>query len=277
MAEEVKSQLPVNVSTTDANGKPLDNPVPTMVNPNESVGSPTIAAEARGLILNTNIDKTNHDLAHACDFILELQKSINFKKYAKALGNAIREGIRAIMKALGLSDPTGQYSWVIDQLKSIARWLKRVQKEVIQPINDFIKYVYAYITKLRAIITWILSLPDRLLALVKSCLQNLLFLIGNIFTDIAEGVAEGLSDEATAQVFKEVKATAEVAYDTAKQAAVTVAAAAAIPAAATVGLLVPASESDLADANKTIANYEKTVPSEQDSQIPAQEQNRSTP
>ena len=270
------SELPVNVSTTNVDGKPLDTPKPTMVNPNESVGSPTIAAEARGLIKYTNIDKTNHDLAHACDFILELQKSINFKKYTKALSDAIREGIRAVMKALGLTDPTGQYSWVIDQLKSIARWLKRVQKEVIEPINDFIKYVNAYITKLRAIITWILSLPDRLLALIKECLQRVLALIANIFTDIVDGVSEGLSDDATSQVFKEVKATAEIAYDTAKQAATTVAAAAAIPAAATVGLLVPASESDLAEANQTISNYEKTVPSEKDSQIPAQEQNRNT-
>ena len=75
-----------------------------------------------------------------------------------------------------------------------------IQKEIIQPIIDFEKYVLAYITKLRAMIAWILSLPARLLAILQDCLQRLLKLIANIFSDIGQGFSDGLSDSSFQEV-----------------------------------------------------------------------------
>lgn len=207
------------------------------------------------LVNGTSIDNTNKQLAHVCDFVSELQKNIALKKFLKAVANQIREGIRAIMRLLGLSDATGQYSWLIDKLKSIARELRRIQKEIIQPIIDFEKYVLAYITKLRAIIQWILGLPARFLALLRDCLARLLKLIANVFSDFfAELSDSGGSSELT-ELVSAAKEVATEAFNTVSLTSQAVAGAVAIPVAATAGLLIPVSQADLTAANNTIATY----------------------
>ena len=223
-------------------------------------GQPSINAASRGIVDKTSVGKTNSQLSHVCDFVSEMQKNIELKKFLKAVANQIREAIRAIMKLLGL-EPTGTYSLIIDELKSIARELRRIQKEIIQPIIDFEKYVLAYITKLRAIIQWILGLPARFLALLKECLTRLLQLIGSVFSDFfAELSGGGASSELT-ELVSAAKEVATEAYNTVNLAGVAVAGAAAIPVAATAGLLIPVSAADLAAANTTIANYTSTFAS----------------
>ena len=224
-------------------------------------GQPSINAASRGIVDGTSVGKTNSQLSHVCDFVLEMQKNIQLKKFLKAVANQIREGIRAIMRLLGVTDATGQYSWLIDKLKSIARELKRIQKDIIQPIIDFEKYVLAYITKLREIVQWILGLPARFLALLRDCLARVLQLIGSVFSDFfAELSGGGASSELT-ELVSAAKEVATEAYNTVNLAGQAVAGAVAIPVAATSGLLIPVSEADLAAANTTIANYTDTFAS----------------
>jgi hypothetical protein len=213
------------------------------------------------LVNGTSIDNTNKQLAHVCDFVSELQKNIALKKFLKAVANQIREGIRAVMRFLGLSDATGQYSWLIDKLKSIARELKRIQKEIIQPIIDFEKYVLAYITKLRALIQWILSLPARFLAMLRDCLSRLLKLIANVFSDFFAELTEGAGSSELTELVSAAKEVATEAYNTVNLTSQAVAGAVAIPVAATAGLLVPVSQAELNAANTTIANYTSSHPS----------------
>jgi hypothetical protein len=223
-------------------------------------GQPSIPAAARGIVDGTSVGKTNSQLAHVCDFVLEMQKNIELKKFLKAMANTIREGIRAIMRFLGL-EPTGQYSWLIDKLKSIARELKRIQKEIIQPIIDFAKYVLAYIAKLRAIIQWILGLPARFIALLKECLGRLLKLIGSVFSDFFAELSGTGGDAGLAELVSTAKDVAEEAYKTVNLAGEAAVSVSAIPVAATAGLLIPVSEADLIAANTTIANYTSSFPS----------------
>jgi len=224
-------------------------------------GQPSLNAAARGIVNGTSVGNTNKQLAHVCDFVSEMQKNIELKKFLKAVANQIREGIRAIMRLLGITDATGQYSWLIDKLKSIARELKRIQKEIIQPIIDFEKYVLAYITKLREIVQWILGLPARFLALLRDCLSRLLKLIGSVFSDFFAELSGGQTNSELTELVSAAKEVASEAYKTVNLAGVAVAGAVAIPVAATAGLLIPVNAADLAAANTTIANYTSTFAS----------------
>jgi hypothetical protein len=187
-----------------------------------------------------------------------MQKNINLKKYTKALAKTIRDALRYVMRTLGLTDATGEVSWLANTLKTIAREVNRINKEILQPILDFEKYVLAYVAKLRAIIAWILSLPAKFLALLQDCLARLLKLIGAIFKDIGAGLSEGFSegDGNYDEIIKEAKAAATAASNTVKLTIAAAAGAVNIAGAATVGLLVPTSQAELDAANATIAAYE---------------------
>lgn len=220
----------------------------------------------------------NNDLSKVCDFKLEVQKNTALKDWLKAAAKKIREAIRWVIKALGLSDVTGSYSWVINQLKAYAREIRRIQKEIIQPVLDFQKYVMAYIVKLRAIIQWILGLPEKLLQLLQNCLRSLLKAIGSILTDVTSGSggAEdslGFDKEGWQELTDAFKDAANATGDLLNSAMTVLNNTIAIPVAATAGLLNPVSDSELAAANQFISDYEKSS----DNKLPEQNAGLQTP
>ena len=156
---------------------------PRLVGDVPAAGGPTISPYARGNIAGTSIDATNNSLVHSCDFVLDLKKSIGLKKFLKAVAKWIREGIRAIQRALGLTDPSGSFSVLINKLKEIAEDIRYIQKEYIEPIIEFQKYVLAVIVLIRALIQWILGLPAKLLRLLQECLTRLLKTLVSLFVD----------------------------------------------------------------------------------------------
>jgi hypothetical protein len=148
-------------------------------------------------------------------------------------------------------------------LKALAREIKAIRVEILQPIIDFEKYVLAYVTKIRAIIQWILSLPLQLLALLKNCLERLLKLIGSVFADIITGALGSLPDTPTEGLSDAIAAAKEVAqeaYKAAQSVSTIVGLAITIPAAATIGLLAPVSQADLDAANNYIQTYNSENP-----------------
>jgi hypothetical protein len=252
-------------------------PIPPAYSKEGELGKPNTPRLSQGVVTGTGVEDSNKKIEHVCDFVSEMQKNINLKKYIKAVADKIREAIRAIMRALGISDATGQYSWLIDKLKSFAREAKRIQKEIIQPIIDFEKYVLAYITKLREMIAYILSLPARLLAILQDCLQRLLKLIANIFSDIGQGFSDELSSSSFQEVIDAAKEAAGAAADTVRAASTAAAGVAIIATSATAGLLIPANAAEIEQANATIAAFEKTVPTTADATPAPQEQNKNVP
>jgi len=221
------------------------------------VGQPTLAPLARGVVANTAISQANDNLAHVCDFVGDMQKNINLKKYTKAIAQQIRKAIRAVLRALGLGDATGQTSWLLNTLKSIKREVDYINKQILQPILDFQKYVVAYIAKLREILQWILSLPAKFLALLQDCLARIIKAIGNVFKDIGAGLSDGLQSSGDFDaILKEAKSLATTVGDTVKLTAAVGAGTVAIVGSATAGLLVPTSQAELDAANATIAAYE---------------------
>jgi len=224
----------------------------------ESVGQPTVPPLARGVVANTAISQANSNLSHVCDFVGDMQKNINLKKYTKAIAAQIRKAIRAVLRLLGLGDGTGKVSWLLNTLKSIKREVDYINKQILQPILDFQKYVVAYIAKLREILQWILSLPAKFLALLKDCLAKIIKAIANVFKDIGAGLSEGFSDGPSdfGETLEEAKALATTVGNTVRLTAAVGAGTVAIVGSATAGLLVPTSQTELDAANATIAAYE---------------------
>jgi len=225
------------------------------------------------------ITLTNNNREHVCDFILELKKNFELGKYIKAVANVIREALKWILKQISFGDPSGEITKIANLLRSYAAELRRIQKEVIKPIIEFEKVVLAYVTKLRAIIQWVLSLPVILAKLLAGCLYRLLKLIASIFVDLWKQATTGLVDEVNAEKLAADEAagimgpTADfnVLVDAAKDAvsatgdiisatSQAVALAVAIPTSLTVGLLVPVTKAELDAANNTIKAYNTANP-----------------
>ena len=216
-----------------------------------------------GSVSGTIIDATNKKRDHSCGFVDGLKHDLALKDFFRAVGKYIRDAIRAVLKAIGMADPSGQLSYYANLLRALASEIQFIREEILQPIIDFEKYVLAYITKMRAIIQWILSLPAQLLALLKNCLERLLSLIASAFTDILTGAKGSFSDtptEGLSDVIAAAKEVAQEAYKTAQSVAAVAGLAIAIPTAATVGLLAPVSQADLDAANNYIQVYNANNP-----------------
>ena len=211
-----------------------------------------------------SIAARNNNLVHSCDFVNDLKKNIGLKKFLKAIAKWIREGIRKIQQLLGFSDPSGSFSEIINMLKAAAEFIRYVIKEYIEPIIEFEKYVLAVLVKIRAIIQWILSLPAKLLKLLQDCLARLLKSLASLFADVwAEATAEvplGDAGKGFSELSAAVKEAAGAAGDLLKATTTVAALTVGIAASATVGLLAPVSEADIANADKTIVAYAGSVP-----------------
>ena len=235
---------------------------PTSTSVDRPLGQPTTAPESRGVIQGSLIDKTNNSLAHVCDFVSEMQKNLGLRDLMKSAMATIRKAIKDLLVALGIGDVTGQGSWAVTMLKKIKDGLEWFNTEILKPIQDFQKYVLAYITKMRQIIQWILSLPAKFLAMLQDCLNRVLSLIGQIFTDTIAGTQEGLSGlnqggefneliDTAKQVKEQATAIADSTMNIAKNTF-------AIASGVTIGMLSPVSQADVDAANTYINNYESS-------------------
>ena len=222
---------------------------------------PTTPRIARGEMQGTIVNKQNNLLNNVCDFKLDVQKNTKLKQYTKAIGDQIREAIRAIVRTLGLTDVKGNYSWIINTLKTYTRALNYIRKKIIKPIQDFAKYVLAYVTLVREMIQWILSLPEKLLQMLDACLKKLYSAVSSIFSDILVGASSestGFDNEGWKELVNEAGNAASETQALLNDSLNTTAQIVSIPIAATAGLLNPVSEADVASANKYITEYEKS-------------------
>ena len=246
---------------------PGKSAVPTNPNDVPKVGDPTTPVFSRGgeNIIGTTIARRNNQLVHSCDFANDLIKHIQLKKFLKSIARWVREGIRKIMQVLGFTDASGAISSIINALKKLAKELKYIKTEYIDPIIEFQKYVLAVIVKIRAIIQWILSLPAKLLTLLRDCVLRLIKSLVKMFTDEfsgSTGEASQIGD--LGKDFQElaaaIKDVAVSGGELLKAGTTVVALAAGIAVSGTVGLLVPTSEAEVIAANATIVNYTGSLP-----------------
>jgi hypothetical protein len=167
---------------TDTGGEA--NP-PTVKNSGDApqVGSPSVPSLGRGVLKNTTINSLNNSISHMCDFSYDVQKSVGLKKFLKAIANTIRQGIRAIMRTLGLTDPSGTGSQLINYLKGKLSEIKAFIKKYVQKIQDFIKFVVPYIKWATAMMAWIVALPAAFVVILADCLRKLIKAVASVFSD----------------------------------------------------------------------------------------------
>lgn len=168
----------LNLSAT-----PKGAPVPPKGIILEAEDTPSTPALARGVVTNSLIAKTNADIVHICDISPQIRQVVGWLRVKFGyVANLIREGIRTLLKALGL-DPTGETSALVSYLKKIAAFVKRVN-EILAEVIEWRNIILEVARIAKAIIDWILNLPERLAKLLKECLSNLYAAIAGGFKEI---------------------------------------------------------------------------------------------
>ena len=171
------------LASATVDGKETNPPKPKEKGDSRIRRTPTTPRSARGVMKDTTIDKMSNRLAHHCDFGINLSRRIGLKKYIKAMLTAVREAVRAIKRFLGLTDPSGVISTIINKVKAIVQEIKYYVNTYIKPIAKFLIKVIKFIGYIKAVIAWILGLPARFLKYLRECLTALISAIGKVFID----------------------------------------------------------------------------------------------
>jgi hypothetical protein len=226
-----------------------NKPVSTQVDRVE--GQPTTVPSARGVMTGTLVNRTNNDLTHVCDIKPQVNEAIiKIRAEFGYVVEAIRKAIRSLLKALGF-DPSGENSKLTQTLKSLARELEKYKKYA----DDFNKLgleLLRYAAQLRAMIDYILSLPEKALKLLQDCLVQLYAALARGFSDLLASpdnlLGADVNTDELKSAFSEVTSATEALY-TATLTTVT------IPFQAVNTLLTPSSPADIEQAGKDITEF----------------------
>jgi hypothetical protein len=152
---------------------------------------------SKGIVANTGISITNSSLAHVCDFRYQFDFSIGISGLTNpitAIQNLIKEGknnaadiirfligqlndeiklaLQELIKAMNL-DPTGQlstlYATIKFKLDDINDYIEKIAEYVV-----IASTIYYLVKDIEQIITYLKSLPARLLAIVQDCIARFL-------------------------------------------------------------------------------------------------------
>jgi hypothetical protein len=219
----------------------------------EQLGTPSqplVSLENVKLFQQTAIHKSNQNREHVCDIIalMERNAALQRLKFSEFV-TKIRDGIKALLKALGLT-PSGETVYWIEQAKLLARELSNIAKSISE-LADLATVIVDFAKKVRAMIDYINSLPSKLYNLLKQCLSELvasltsglsdLFSLGGT-TDFSEAIA----------AFKDVKTAAGEIYTAGLKVV-------AAPVAVIQALTTPGSSADITAAGVTLNTYLSSV------------------
>jgi hypothetical protein len=234
--------------------------LPTSTQTYRKVGEPTTAPIARGVIKGTLVDKTNGQLEHVCDISPYVKQSVDWiKTQFSVIVEAIRKGIRALLIALGF-DPSGESSKLMNTLKAIAAEVKKF-KGYIDEFNTAIGNLLKYVAQLRAMIDYILSLPERILALFQECLTKIYAALAagfaSLFTEIDVDLlkGEGVNVAEITREFNTLVADTQALYNSTLTAI-------SLPGQIANTLLTPASPADVNKAGNDLSKFFSTQTSE---------------
>jgi hypothetical protein len=139
---------------------------------------------------NTLVRLTNLDLAHVCDISGDIKRSAAYQ-YLKS-----HIGIEAITKALGIT--TTAKGLIPSALTTTLTAALEYVRDVLRTVNKYLKIVKAvadalilYVVIIRAVINWIMTLPAKLLRMMKECafaFFNSIISIGNDLLSTPGGI-----------------------------------------------------------------------------------------
>jgi hypothetical protein len=192
------------------------------------VGQPTSPPALRGVMKGTTTNIANNNRAHVCDISAEMKRASSWVKMQfGVIVEGVRKAIRAVLLALGFT-PDGTSSRLKELAAAIKAEAKKIKK-ILKEVNDAIEVFSRFVQQVKQMIEWILSLPAKLLALLKDCLSELQKSLTKSFTDL-------FSPAGSSSIVSDIRDIANTVKDVASEALNTVnnAAAAAADAAAVV-------------------------------------------
>jgi hypothetical protein len=182
-------------------------------------GEPSTARIARGVMEGTLIDKTNNDRKHVCDITGQITPVVLYLKNKYGIiATEIREIIRKILKALGF-DPSGESSALISYIKKITNFLSAIA-EMLEEVLDWKRLIVDVAAAAKAMIDYIMSLPERLYNLFKKCLKNLyaqLYAAFKFITDVGTEDKLFSEDPELKEALKELEDTGKILRDQTKE------------------------------------------------------------
>jgi hypothetical protein len=137
-----------------------------------TVGEPTTFRQSRGVMEGSLTDRLNKSLSHACD----VKEPIEFAvRWARVQNSIIVQALVGVIKGLANSlgsDPSGLVNQAINFLKKIQTFLRWIQS-ILQVVQDYAYVAIRYAQIARAILDFILTLPERLRAFLRECLAKI--------------------------------------------------------------------------------------------------------
>jgi hypothetical protein len=147
------------------------------------VGEPTTYRISRGVMQGTLVDKVNQDRKHVCDITPEVTKAVNYVKGQFGIViEQLRKLIRGILLSLGF-EPSGELTKLLQLAKAIAREIKYVT-DIVKEINELTQELVVIAARLRAMIDYILSLPEKAKKFLAECLKSFTDALSKGFADL---------------------------------------------------------------------------------------------
>ena len=176
-----------------------------------SVGLPSTAPSSRGIVVGTSLDYTNNLRRHACDISYYVNNFVHQAKlFTGRLIAVIRTAIVNVLKAFDISPGFSSLRSSLADLNSTLRSINKFLQDVVIAIAD----VAESIRRIRAVIEFILSLPERLIALFRDCLNKLYAILASaafqIISDVQTGIAGEVSSFPTTELLETINQTQTV-------------------------------------------------------------------
>lgn len=161
---------------------------------NPSQYSPTntpILVSGNGSTAQTAIKESNKNISHAADTSFYVQKSIaEVGAKAGQLMRAVRDAVKTALAALGINAAA---SAITNQLKKIAQYIQSVTK-FIKEITQYVAKLIAYLNAIQQLISYLLSLPARLVQYFADVVKLLQKQLAASFNSSLNSVTSGISD-----------------------------------------------------------------------------------
>ena len=162
-----------------------------------NINEPTSARLARGVLDNTLVNRTNNQLSHVCDISADVRLALfQIKQAFGPILDLIRQAVRAIISALGL-EPSGEIRKAIKFLQEIAAEIRKVVDYYNNNIKPYIDLVVKVIRLIRAMIDYILSLPERLRRFLLECLTEFRNAVVSEFRNFISGLGDNVDFDRT--------------------------------------------------------------------------------
>jgi methyl-accepting chemotaxis protein len=158
-----------------------NKPVSTQVD--RVVGEPTTYRISRGVMQGTLVNATNQQRKHVCDITPEVTKAVSYVKGKfNVVIKELRDLIRILLAKLGF-DGSGEISKLVQLAKAIAREIKYLT-DIVKEVNELVGELVVIATQIRAMIDYILSLPEKARKFLAECLQRFTEALAKGYTDL---------------------------------------------------------------------------------------------